>query len=97
MEFKCTFGPYPGHTLGHDHKPEMNEAFNLTDLVGYAAMFTVLLSFMMKNFRKLRMVNSLGAILFVIYGFMLQISWPIVITNLAIVGVNGYYLFLRKN
>lgn len=78
-------------------RPEMNEAIDLTEWVGYAAMFAVLLSFTMKDFKKLRMVNSLGAILFVVYGFMLQISWPIVITNLAIVGVNGYYLFLRKN
>ncbi len=75
----------------------MNNAFDFTEWVGYAAMFMVLLSFTMKDFKKLRMVNSLGAVLFVIYGFMLQISWPIVITNLAIVGVNAYYLFFRKN
>ncbi len=75
----------------------MNTAFDFTEWVGYAAMFMVLLSFTMKDFKKLRMVNSLGAVLFVIYGFMLQISWPIVITNLAIVGVNAYYLFFRKN
>ncbi|MBT8269497.1 MAG: uroporphyrinogen decarboxylase [Bacteroidia bacterium] len=75
----------------------MLDSIDLTEWVGYAAMLMVLFSFMMKNFRKLRMVNSMGAVLFVIYGFMLDISWPIVITNLAIVGVNGYYLFFRKN
>ncbi|MBT8258368.1 MAG: uroporphyrinogen decarboxylase [Bacteroidia bacterium] len=75
----------------------MLDSIDLTEWVGYTAMLMVLFSFMMKNFRKLRMVNSMGAVLFVIYGFMLDISWPIVITNLAIVGVNGYYLFFRKN
>ena len=74
---------------------ETHSAF--TDWVGYAAMLMVLVSFMMKDFRRLRFVNSLGALLFVVYGFLLQISWPIVITNLAIVGVNCYYLFFRKN
>lgn len=74
---------------------ETGSAF--TEWVGYAAMLMVLVSFMMKDFKKLRFVNSIGAVLFVIYGFLLQISWPIVITNLAIVGVNCYYLFFRKN
>ncbi len=68
----------------------MLDSIDLTEWVGYTAMLMVLFSF-------LRMVNSMGAVLFVIYGFMLDISWPIVITNLAIVGVNGYYLFFRKN
>ncbi|MBT8254200.1 MAG: uroporphyrinogen decarboxylase [Flavobacteriaceae bacterium] len=75
----------------------IESAVNQAEWVGYAAMLMVLISFMMKDFRKLRFVNSVGALLFVVYGFLLQISWPIVITNLAIVGVNCYYLFFRKN
>lgn len=62
-----------------------------TEWVGYAASLGVLLSFLMKDIKKLRMVNSVGCALFVAYGFMLDISWPVVITNLAILGVNGYY------
>ena len=69
----------------------------LTEWVGYAAMLALLISFTMKDVRKLRMVNSVGAVLFVIYGFMLQTSWPIIITNVAIICINLYYLFLRKN
>lgn len=69
----------------------------LTEWVGYAAMLALLISFMMKDVRKLRFINSIGAVLFVIYGFMLATSWPIVITNLAILGINFYYLFVRKN
>jgi hypothetical protein len=63
----------------------------LTEWVGYAASLGVLLSFLMKDIKKLRMFNSVGCALFVAYGFMLDISWPVVITNLAILGVNGYY------
>jgi hypothetical protein len=68
-----------------------------TEWVGYAAMLALLISFMMKDVRKLRSINSIGAILFVIYGFMLNISWPIVITNVAILCLNIYYLFIKKN
>lgn len=69
----------------------------ITEWVGYAAMAVLLISFMMKNMRKLRLINSVGAILFVVYGFMLEMSWPIIITNLAILCINGYYLFVKKN
>lgn len=72
----------------------------LTEWVGYAASAVLMVSFLMKNIVTLRMINSLGAILFIIYGFMLNISWPIVITNVFILCVNVFYLakhFLSKN
>jgi len=68
-----------------------------TDWVGYLAMTTLLISFLMKNITKLRIINSLGCLFFVIYGFMLAVSWPIVITNSAIVCINLYYLLVNKN
>ena len=68
----------------------------LVEWVGYAAMATVLISFLMKSVIKLRIVNSFGCLLFVIYGIMLEpISKPIIITNLAIFLINCYYL-LKK-
>lgn len=67
-----------------------------TEWVGYLASLVLIISFMMKDVNKLRIVNSLGAILFVIYGIMLQISLPIIITNTFILGVNTYYLLKRK-
>lgn len=67
-----------------------------TELVGYIASLALMISFTMKNVSTLRIINSLGAILFVVYGFMLQISWPIIITNGFILGVNIYYLFIKN-
>ncbi len=68
----------------------------LVEWVGYAAMATLLLSFTFKSVTKLRIVNSLGCLLFVLYGFMLEpIAKPIIITNGAIFFVNLYYL-LKK-
>ncbi|TYA58282.1 uroporphyrinogen decarboxylase [Formosa maritima] len=68
-----------------------------TEWVGYAAMATVLISFLMKDVRKLRLVNSFGCLLFVAYGFMLDpLSWPIILTNTAIFCINMYYTLLKK-
>ncbi|HLV13704.1 MAG TPA: hypothetical protein VKY41_00870 [Xanthomarina sp.] len=68
-----------------------------TEWVGYAAMAALLISFMMKDVKKLRIVNTIGCILFVTYGFMLQTSWPIIISNGAIVFINLYYLLIKKD
>ena len=68
---------------------------NPTEIVGYLASFFVLLSFFNKDMRKLRLVNSIGCALFVTYGILLM-SIPIVITNIAILLVNAYYLLMKK-
>lgn len=65
---------------------------SLTDWVGYLASLILIISFLMKNFNTFRIINSIGAVLFILYGIMLSISWPIIITNAFILGVNIYYL-----
>ena len=71
----------------------MNE--QMIEYVGYAASGTVLISFLMKSLRVLRVVNSVGCLLFILYGFLIA-SIPVVATNAAIVLINMYYLFLKK-
>ncbi|WP_431159080.1 uroporphyrinogen decarboxylase [Winogradskyella poriferorum] len=71
-----------------------------TEYIGYLASFMVLLSFTMKDVKKLRMVNMTGCILFIIYGFLmptLRIGLPIIIANAAILAVNIYYLVSNKS
>jgi len=70
---------------------------SVTEWVGYLASFFLLISFTMKDVSKLRIVNSVGCALFVVYGFMLEIAWPVVITNGSIMLINFYYLVLKKN
>ncbi|MFT4600038.1 MAG: hypothetical protein ACI857_000206 [Arenicella sp.] len=67
-----------------------------TELIGYLASLALLASFLMKKIRLLRIINSLGCGLFVIYGVLLDYSWPIIITNISIIGINFYYLFIAK-
>lgn len=72
----------------------------ITEWVGYLASLAVLISFTMKDLTKLRMINGVGCLLFVIYGFLmptLRVGLPIIITNLAILGINIYYLALNKD
>jgi hypothetical protein len=65
---------------------------SLTDCIGYLASLVLMILFLMKNIIKLRIINSIGALLFIFYGIMLLTSWPIIITNIFILGVNIYYL-----
>lgn len=70
---------------------------SITEWVGYLASIALIISFMMKDVKRLRIINSIGAILFIIYGYMLQTSWPIIITNVFILMVNIYYLTVKRN
>ncbi len=72
--------------------------FNIsyTEWVGYLASLALIISFLMKNLSTLRIINSIGALLFVVYGFMLAISWPIIITNTFIIMANIYYLIIKR-
>ena len=44
--------------------------FNFIELLGYLATFFVAVSFLFKSIVHLRVVNAIGAILFVIYSLM---------------------------
>lgn len=69
---------------------------SITEWVGYLASLVLMISFMMKDVKTLRLINSMGAIIFVIYGIMLNTSYPIIITNVFILGANMYYLSKMK-
>lgn len=69
--------------------------FNYIEIIGYLASIVLLLSFLKKDIKQLRIVNSIGCALFVTYGVLLS-SYPIVITNLAIILINGYQLLYKK-
>lgn len=64
----------------------------LTEYLGYLASFVIMISFLMKNMITLRIINSIGGLLFIVYGVFLSMSIPIIVTNVFVVGVNIYYL-----
>lgn len=67
------------------------ENINLTECLGYVASVIVAISFIMKSIIKLRIVNTLGAICFVIYAVAINAT-PVALINFFIICVNVYYL-----
>lgn len=74
----------------------MTDFFSTTELVGYLASLGVLISFLMKEMKMLRAVNIIGCSLFIVYGILLEYSFPVIITNVSIVLINIYYLLNPK-
>ncbi|ADQ82332.1 YgjV family protein [Riemerella anatipestifer] len=65
------------------------------EYIGYLASAFVAISFLLKEINKIRLVNLIGCLLFVAYGFLID-SLPVIITNILISVVQVYYLFLAK-
>lgn len=69
---------------------------NWTEWIGYAAAAFVVCSFLISNIKWLRSVNMMGAVLFVIYGILLDKNLPVIIPNVFIIGIQLYHLLLKK-
>jgi len=67
-----------------------------TSVAGYSASAVLIISFMLKDITQLRIVNTVGCALFVLYGVMLDENWPIIIPNVFIMGVNIYHLTKKE-
>lgn len=57
------------------------------DIVGYVASVLVAASFFMKSLVRLRWVSLTGSAIFSLYGALIG-AWPVVVTNLVVVGAN---------
>jgi len=76
----------------------MNESF-IIEGIGYAASVVLLLAMLMTSVVKLRIINTIGCVLFVIYALLID-SYPVAIMNTAIACVNITFLIrirLRKD
>ncbi len=65
------------------------------ELIGYAASLFLIISFAMNDVVWLRIVNSVGCLLFVIYG-ILKKAYPVTVTNLIIIGLNVYHIWFSN-
>lgn len=64
----------------------------IVEMVGYFSSLLVLVSFLMTSVIKLRIVNSIGSIIFTVYATIIG-SYPTALMNLCLVGINMYYLY----
>ena len=70
---------------------EMNPQ-TIFEMIGYVASVLIAISLMMKSLIRLRLLNGLGALIFVIYGLLIK-SYPVTILNGLIVIIDLFYLF----
>lgn len=69
----------------------------MIELVGYIGMFLVILSFLFKDIKLIRIVNASGAVLSCIYGYCTK-TYPTAILNLILLVINTtmFILLIRK-
>ena len=65
------------------------------EILGWVATLIIIISFLVNDIKTLRTFSLIGAILWVIYGFVIQSS-SIVFLNLVIVGIQIYKLYKIK-
>ena len=65
------------------------------EILGWVATLVIIISFLVNDIKTLRTFSLIGAILWVIYGFVIQSS-SIVFLNLVIVGIQIYKLYKIK-
>ena len=66
------------------------------EFVGYAGSLIVLISIMMSNVLKFRVINMLGATLFCVYGLLIG-AYPVLAMNAVIVAIDIIYIFKLFN
>lgn len=68
----------------------------LENVFGYIAMSLLVVSFIPKNMKVVRIINLIACMFFVGYGILLGWTWPIIISNVAVCCVQVYHLFIAK-
>ena len=68
----------------------------LENVFGYIAMSLLVVSFIPKNMKVVRIIKLIACMFFVGYGILLGWTWPIIISNVAVCCVQVYHLFIAK-
>jgi membrane-bound ClpP family serine protease len=61
------------------------------EIIGHIATIFVIASFFLKDLKNLRLLNLIGAVLFIIYGLSIS-SVPVILTNSLIFIINSTHL-----
>ena len=66
------------------------------EVIGYAGSALVLISFLMSSVVKLRIVNTVGSLIFAVYALIIK-SYPTAVMNICLVLINLYYLWKLRH
>ena len=70
----------------------MNTPFSVIEVIGYVGSLLVLVSFLMTSVFKLRIVNMIGSLIFMVYALIIR-SYPTALMNGALVLINLHFLW----
>lgn len=70
-------------------------SFEPIELVGYSASILIAVSLTMTDMFKLRIINSIGCLIFVIYGINVG-AYPVALANAIVIYINIYNLYKLK-
>ena len=68
----------------------------IIEAVGYLGSALVLVSFLMSSVVKLRIVNTIGSLIFAVYALIIR-SYPTAVMNVALVCINLYFLWKLRH
>ncbi len=68
----------------------------LIEAFGYLGSLLVLVSFLMTSVVKLRIVNTVGSVIFAIYALIIH-SFPTAVMNFCLVGINLHFLWKLRH
>ena len=68
----------------------------IIELVGYLGSFLVLVSFLMTSVFKLRIINTIGSVIFMIYALIIH-SYPTAVMNFCLVLINIRFLWKMRH
>jgi 4-amino-4-deoxy-L-arabinose transferase-like glycosyltransferase len=65
------------------------------EIFGYIGTVLILVSFLIENVFKLRLVNTIGAIFWLVYGIGIMAK-PTIVVNLAVIIIHGIWFIRQK-
>ena len=67
----------------------------LIDIVGYIGMIIILYSFTIENMYKLRLVNSIGSMVWIVYGIGIW-AGPTIMVNSCVLMIHLYWFYKNR-
>jgi hypothetical protein len=65
------------------------------EIFGYIGTVLILISFLIENVFKLRLVNTIGAIFWLIYGIGIMAK-PTIVVNFAVIIIHSFWFIKQK-
>ena len=67
----------------------------ITVFIGYYAAIFSVLGFILKDVKKIRIINLIGCIAFVVYGIFSGMLWPVIIPNAILCVIQVFHLIKK--